>query len=61
MKKLKLEYSPITPFLELGLDILYIGNWMPTATQYLTIIIMVFSSFGVINSLVKKKNLPALV
>lgn len=49
-------YGFIYPFLELGLAILYIGQWFPTATALLTIIIMGFSSLGVINSLIKKQK-----
>ncbi|OGT48016.1 MAG: hypothetical protein A3E82_04470 [Gammaproteobacteria bacterium RIFCSPHIGHO2_12_FULL_38_11] len=50
------SYGFIYPFLELALGILYLGEWMPTATQWLTIIIMSFSSMGVINSLLKKQK-----
>ena len=50
-------YGFIYPFLELSLGILYVGNWFPETTQYFTIIIMGFSSLGVINSLLKKQNL----
>lgn len=41
-------YGFIYPFLELGLGILYIGNWFPKTTLFLTIFIMGFSSIGVI-------------
>ena len=50
-------YGFIYPFLELGLGILYIGNWFPKKTLLLTIIIMGFSTIGVINSLIKKQKL----
>jgi len=50
-------YGFIYPFLELGLGILYLGAWLPVATPVLTIIIMGFSSLGVINSLLKKQQL----
>lgn len=50
-------YGFIYPFLELGLGILYLGNWWPVTTALLTIIIMGFSSLGVINSLLKKQKL----
>lgn len=50
------NYGYIYPFLELGLGILYLGNWMPTMTLSLTVIIMGFSSIGVINSLLKKQK-----
>lgn len=49
-------YGYVYPFLELGLGILYLGDWIPTATLLLTIIIMGFSSIGVINSLLKKQK-----
>lgn len=49
-------YGFIYPFFELGLGILYVGFWFPLTTQWLTIIIMGFSSLGVINSLLKKQN-----
>lgn len=50
-------YGFIYPFFELGLGILYLGFWFPILTQVLTVIIMGFSSIGVINSLLKKQNL----
>lgn len=50
-------YGFIYPFLELMLGILYLGNWLPVTTQFLTIFIMGFSSFGVINSLLKKQKI----
>jgi copper chaperone CopZ len=49
-------YGFIYPFLELSLGILYLTQWFPTATQIATVIIMGFSSFGVINSLLKKQK-----
>lgn len=50
-------YGYIYPFLELGLGILYLTNTLPTFTQITTILIMGFSSLGVINSLVKKEKI----
>jgi copper chaperone CopZ len=50
-------YGFIYPFIELGLGILYLSYWYPTVTQLLTIIIMGFSSLGVIASLVKKQRI----
>ncbi len=50
-------YGFIYPFLELALGILYLGNWFPQATALATIIIMGFSSLGVIDSLLKKQNI----
>jgi hypothetical protein len=50
-------YGFIYPFLELSLGILYVGNWLPTLTPILTIIIMGSSSLGVTYSLLKNQNL----
>ncbi|MHB1221225.1 MAG: MauE/DoxX family redox-associated membrane protein [Gammaproteobacteria bacterium] len=50
------SYGYIYPFLELSLGILYLTQWLPTATQLATVIIMGFSSLGVINSLLKKQK-----
>lgn len=49
-------YGFIYPFLELSLGILYLTQWIPTITQLATVIIMGFSSLGVINSLLKKQK-----
>lgn len=49
-------YGYIYPFLELSLGVLYVTHWLPVATQFTTIIIMGFSSIGVINSLIKKRK-----
>lgn len=50
------RYGYIYPFLELSLGILYLMQWAPTITLVATIIIMGFSSLGVINSLLKKQK-----
>jgi len=50
-------YGFIYPFLELGLGILYLKEALPITTQILTIVIMGFSSLGVINSLLKKQKI----
>lgn len=50
-------YGFIYPFLELGLGILYLKAVLPITTQILTIVIMGFSSLGVINSLLKKQKI----
>lgn len=49
-------YGYIYPFLELSLGILYLMQWLPTTTQIATILIMGFSSLGVINALLKKQD-----
>lgn len=48
-------YGFIYPFLELGLGILYLLQYAPTATHIITIIVMGFSSLGVLNALRKKQ------
>lgn len=50
-------YGYIYPFLELSLGVLYLTQWFPTFTQYATIVVMGFSSLGVINSLFKKQKI----
>lgn len=50
-------YGFIYPFLELGLGILYLLAWLPVMTYFITIVLMGFSSLGVINSLLKKQEL----
>jgi cation transport ATPase len=49
-------YGYIYPFIELGLGILYLTQYMLFYTQLATVIIMGFSSLGVINSLLKKQK-----
>lgn len=49
-------YGYIYPFLELSLGILFLTQWFPITTLIATIIIMGFSSLGVINSLLKKEK-----
>jgi hypothetical protein len=49
-------YGYIYPFLELGLGLLYVGGWLVIIAPLLTIIIMGFSSLGVIASLLKKQH-----
>jgi cation transport ATPase len=49
-------YGYIYPFLELSLGILYLTQKIPVFTQAATIVIMGFSSIGVINSLLKKQK-----
>ena len=50
------SYGYIYPFLELSLGVLYLTQWFPAATQVATIIVMGFSSLGVMNSLFKKQK-----
>lgn len=49
-------YGYIYPFLELSLGMLYLTQWIPLTTQLATIVIMGFSSLGVIKSLLKKQK-----
>lgn len=49
-------YGYIYPFLELSLGLLYLTQMIPTITLIATIIVMGFSSLGVINSLLKKQK-----
>ena len=50
-------YGYIYPFLELGLGVLYLSRSLPIPTQFATIILMGFSSLGVVNSLLKKRTI----
>jgi cation transport ATPase len=50
-------YGYLYPFLELSLGILYLTQRIPTITQLATVLIMGFSSLGVINSLLKKQKI----
>lgn len=49
-------YGYIYPFIELTLGLLYLTESFPVATQIATIIVMGFSSLGVIDSLRRKMN-----
>ncbi len=49
-------YGYLYPFLELTLGLLYLTQWIPVTTQVATLLIMGFSSLGVINSLLKKEK-----
>jgi copper chaperone CopZ len=50
-------YGFIYPFLELALGIAYLVNFEPQATNIATIIVMGFSSIGVIQSVLDKKKI----
>jgi copper chaperone CopZ len=50
-------YGFVYPFLELALGIAYLLHWQPSLTYVFTIIIMGFSSFGVIEALTKKQKI----
>jgi copper chaperone CopZ len=50
-------YGFIYPFIELGLGIAYISGWQIVFTNIATIIVMGFSSIGVIQSVVNKRKI----
>ena len=50
-------YGFLYPFLELALGFAYLLHWQPSLTYIATIIIMGFSSFGVIHALTKKQKI----
>lgn len=50
-------YGFIYPFLELGLGLLYLLHWAPTFALAFTVILMGFSSLGVIQALIKKQDI----
>ncbi len=49
-------YAYIYPFIELGLALLYLGKFMPTGTNIITLIVMAVSLVGVIKGLMEKKE-----
>lgn len=51
------SYGYLYPFLELALGILYLLALVPTLTHFLTIIVMGFSSLGVIKALYQKQQI----
>ncbi len=51
------SYGFIYPFLELALGLLYIKQLFPTFTYTATIVLMGFSSLGVLNALMKKQKI----
>lgn len=50
-------YGFLYPFLELGLGLLYLLHWFPATTQAFTVLLMGFSSLGVIQALAKKQTI----
>ena len=50
-------YGLIYPFLELSLGLLYLLRWAPTFTQTFTVLLMSFSSLGVLQALIKKQTI----
>jgi copper chaperone CopZ len=47
----------VYPFVELGLGIAYLAHWNPTLTHWITILIMGFSSVGVIRAVLSKTKI----
>src|SRR5207253_2799497 len=50
-------YGYVYPFLELALGVAYLTGFNPAATNWATVVIMGFSSIGVIQSVVDKKQI----
>jgi len=50
-------YGYVYPFIELGLGIAYLVAWQPLLTNWLTFIVMTFSSLGVIRSVLNKQKI----
>ncbi len=50
-------YGFLYPFLELSLGLLYLLQWFPMATHVFTVLLMGFSSIGVIQALAKKQTI----
>lgn len=50
-------YGYIYPFIELGLGMSYLLAWQPTLTNWVTFVVMTFSSLGVIRSVLNKQKI----
>lgn len=50
-------YGLIYPFIELGLGIAYLTHYAPSITNLITLIVMTFSSLGVIQSVMNKQKI----
>lgn len=50
-------YGYLYAFIELGLGIAYLLNWQPVLTNWLTLIVMAFSSLGVIRAVTNKQKI----
>jgi len=50
-------YGYIYPFIELGLGFAYLTAWQPLLTNWVTFIVMTFSSLGVIRSVLKRQQI----
>lgn len=57
---LAMRYKPygyVYPFIELGLGFAYLIGWQPLITNWITFVVMTFSSLGVIRSVVNKQKI----
>lgn len=57
---LAMRYKPygyMYPFIELGLGFAYLVGWQPLITNWITFVVMTFSSLGVIRSVVNKQKI----
>lgn len=50
-------YGYVYPFMELGLGVAYLTGFNPLITNWATVIVMGFSSIGVIQSVLNKKKI----
>jgi copper chaperone CopZ len=50
-------WGRIYPFIELGLGIAYLANFMPTLTNWITLVVMGFSAIGVIRAVMQKSKI----
>lgn len=51
------SYGFIYPFIELGLGLAYISNWQALVTSVVTVLVMGFSSIGVIRAVMNKRKI----
>ncbi len=51
------NYGLLYPFIELALGIAYLINWQPVITNTITLLVMLFSSIGVILSVMNKQKI----
>ncbi len=52
-----LAYGFIYPFIELGLGLAYLLQWQPMVTNWITLVVMSFSTIGVILAVTKKQTI----
>lgn len=51
------NYGLVYPFIELALGIAYLIHWQPVVTNSITLFVMLFSSIGVIQSVMNKQKI----